>query len=71
MGSVEFRSYDGRVLVELHAEGDPYGHDGCDGGANCHWDPNSSETLYLDVADAKRLRRSLDIAIKQAEARRQ
>lgn len=68
MGSLNFRSYEGRVLAEIHAEGDPYGHDGCDV-ADCHWMPNSHETLYLDIDAAKKIQRELDVAIKQAQKR--
>lgn len=65
MGDINFTEYNGRVLVEIHAEGDQYGHDGCDS-ADCHWTPNSHETLYLDIAAAKEMRRKLDAVIKQA-----
>lgn len=73
MGSINFSAdlsrrapSGGRVIVEIHAEGDPYGHDGCDS-ADCHWTPEGYETLYMDVAAAEELRRKLDDAIKQAK----
>lgn len=69
MGSLNFNASDGRVTVEMHAEGDPYGHDGCDS-VDCHWSPDGHETLYLDVAAAEKLRRELGDAIKKARRHR-
>jgi hypothetical protein len=68
MGSLNFTAYKDRVIVEIYAEGDPYGHEGCDS-ANCHWISDSHETLYLDIDAAKEIRRKLDGAIKQAQKR--
>jgi len=35
--------------------------------ADCHWTPDSYETLYMDIEAAKRLRKELDDAIKRAK----
>jgi hypothetical protein len=66
MGNVSFAASGTRVVVEMHAEGDPYGHDGCDS-ADCHWSPASFETQYLDLDAARALRNQLDAAIKAAQ----
>jgi hypothetical protein len=64
MGSLNFSASKDRVVVEIHAEGDSYGHDGCDS-TDCHWTPDGRETVYLSIDDAKKLRRDLDDAIKK------
>lgn len=69
MGSLTFAASKDRVVVEMHAEGDPYGHDGCDS-ADCHWEPTAYETLYLDIDTAKKMRRELDAAIRRAQEAR-
>jgi len=66
MGRLNFIPHQNRVIVEIHAEGDPYSHDGCDS-VDCHWVSDSYETMYLDIDTAKELRRKLDDAIKQAQ----
>lgn len=69
MGSLTFNESNGRVTVEIHAEGDPYGHDGCES-TDCHWSPDGHETLYLDIDAAVKLRAQLDEAIKKARRHR-
>lgn len=69
MGSLTFSSSKDRVCAEMHAEGDRYGHDGCDGDG-CHWTPDSYETMYMSIEDAKKLKRSLALAIQNAQRSR-
>jgi len=66
MGSLTFTAHKDQVVVEIHAEGDPCGHDGCDS-ADCHWISDGYETMYLDLDAAKELRQKLDAAIKQVQ----
>jgi len=66
MGSLNFTVHKDQVVVEVNAEGDPYGHDGCDS-SDCHWSPDSHETQYLDIEAATELRRALDAAIEEAQ----
>ena len=68
MGSLNFTAQKDLVIVEIHAEGDPYGHEGCDS-VDCCWISDSHETLYLNIDAAKEIRQKLDDAIHQAQKR--